>query len=359
MADVAGPVLPDVLRATPRVRIVVNEALSSPAIDPVALVDAQARAWPDGRHVLELTAHAEPRVREAALRAAAATGNPGAVRAAVRLREDADPAVAACAAATLARPLDVLPPRRYELLGGFAVRRGGWAAAESDWTRPLAARLVRHLAVHAGSVVTEDELFEAFWPDRDPDAARRALQVNLSHARAVLDLPGQQSVIELSARTYRLRLDEGDHTDVQRFERAAQIALDHTGRERAALLQAAEDEWGGTPLPDERYSDWTTAWREHLIDRRLQVLAALAGARREAGDIAGCVDAANRLVAADPLNEAAYRELMLAHARAGRIDRALAAFMACRKRMVDDLGIEPSADTRALHARILAGEPVA
>ena len=64
------------------------------------------------------------------------------------------------------------------------------------------------------------------------------------------------------------------------------------------------------------------------------------------------------IVALDPLDEGAQRLLIAAHARAGNRARALRQYLACRKQLVDALGLEPSEETRALHRRVLAGQPV-
>jgi DNA-binding SARP family transcriptional activator len=49
---------------------------------------------------------------------------------------------------------------------------------------------------------------------------------------------------------------------------------------------------------------------------------------------------------------------MLAYARSGRRGHALRQFLACRRALVDGLGVEPAEETAALQRRILAGEPV-
>ena len=49
---------------------------------------------------------------------------------------------------------------------------------------------------------------------------------------------------------------------------------------------------------------------------------------------------------------------MLAYARAGRRGHALRQFLACRRALAAELGIEPGAETAALQRRILAGDAV-
>ena len=48
---------------------------------------------------------------------------------------------------------------------------------------------------------------------------------------------------------------------------------------------------------------------------------------------------------------------MLALYRSGRQAEALDAYVAARRRLVDDIGVEPSAELRKLHERILRQDP--
>jgi DNA-binding SARP family transcriptional activator len=220
----------------------------------------------------------------------------------------------------------------------------------------MAARLTRFLVARAGEPVSEDELLDTFWPDKDAQAAKRSLQVYLSHARGVLDAPGAaESCLHAAGRAYVLRLDPADVVDASRFETAAAHALGGDDPDRLETVAAL---WTGEPMPEERYSDWAAGYRERLVDRYVELLAALSAARRRRGDHRGWIDAGRRMLAADPVNERAHRDLMLAYATAGRVGHALRQFLECRRLLVDDLGVEPGHETVALHARILAGAPL-
>jgi DNA-binding SARP family transcriptional activator len=122
-----------------------------------------------------------------------------------------------------------------------------------------------------------------------------------------------------------------------------------------AMLERAERLWTGSPMPEERYAPWTFAWRERLNDRYTQVLAALSQTYAAAGRGDDAIRLARTWVELDPVNEAAQRELITGLARAGRRNQALRQFLACRRALVDELGIEPSATTVALQERVLAG----
>ena len=67
---------------------------------------------------------------------------------------------------------------------------------------------------------------------------------------------------------------------------------------------------------------------------------------------------ATRAARGRPLDEAAHRRLILAYARTGRTSDALRQYLEYRKALVTEVGVEPSAETSRLRARILAGGSV-
>ncbi len=348
-----------VRREWPRIERPLWAALEQKAVDPAAAVSAVADAEPGGSALASFTRHPVAGVRKAALLSAVAAGHPEGVERLADFERDPDPGVADAARAAAERLRREPPPLAFQVLGGFGVRRGAWLVGEAEWKRRVAARLVRLLICRGGEPVTEDELIEAFWPDKPAAAGRRSLQVAVSAARGVLDAPGAESSrLVAGDRTYRLSLGDADSVDAHEFERMATEALGSTGAERRAVLLAAEALWAGEPMPEERYADWAIPWRERLIDRYAEVLTALIGAHSDAGDLVSASDVARRLVELDPVNEAAHRQLIVAYARAGRRGHALRQYLACRRALVAELGVEPGEETAALQRRVLAGEQV-
>jgi DNA-binding SARP family transcriptional activator len=339
----------------PQVEQVLWSALEAGAIEPEAGVEAMDGAFPGGAQVVALAEHPLPAVREAALAAAAVAGRPEAL---ARLADGA-PGEAAAMDPGIQRLRDRLrrdpPPLRFRTLGRFEIRRGAYVVEASMWERKVAERVVRLLLVRGGELVPEDDLLEAFWPSKPPGSARRGLQTAVSSARGVLDLPWEESRLHAEERAYALILRDGDRLDADGFESAARRALAATGPERLVALEAASGLWGGEPLPEERYSDWAASWRERLTSLYGDVLGALAEAHGRAGDHAAAARAARALVDLDPLDEHAQRLLMGAYASAGRRGAALRQFLECRRALVEQLGIEPAAETLALQRRILAG----
>ena len=352
-ADTAGYVLG---REWPRLEPLVWGALERHILDPDIVVAALERVLPGGAALVPLVEHPVAAVRGAAVGPAAASGHPQLLARLDDLARDPDQGVASAAVAIRERTRAAPPPLTFELLGGFRVRRASWAVDDASWGRPIAARVMRFLLVHHEDAVAEDLLFEAFWPARPPEAARRSLTVALSLARGVLDTPGaEHSVIETRERAYRVRLGEHDRLDVAEFERAAAAGLAAPAESARPLLERADALWTGEPLPEDRYAVWAIAWRERLMHRYLQVLAALAEVHTRSGEHLDTIRVARKMIELDPLNESSHRDLMAAYAHAGRRSHALRQYLECRRVLVDELGIEPGDETRSLHARILAG----
>ncbi len=343
-------------RERPRLEPLLWKALERGVLAPEDVVEAVDAARPGGTAALALTRHPAPDVRRTAVLAAVASGHPRAVARAGELQADPDPAVASAARAGFRTEP---PPLVFTVLGGFGLRRGVFRIDDDAWRRRAAQRLVRILLMNRDAAMSEDELFAALWPDKAGAAARRSLQVIVSAARAVVDWPSTtDSVLLVTRRTYRLELTERDIVDADEFERAAVAALGAVGQDAPALLEAAANRWTGEPLPEDRYEDWAAAGRERLIDLYGRVLTALAEARSAIGDHPGAVDARRRHVGLDPLDEGAQRGLMVAYARSGRRSYALRQYLACRRALVDGLGIEPAQETVALQRLILAGDTV-
>ena len=97
--------------------------------------------------------------------------------------------------------------------------------------------------------------------------------------------------------------------------------------------------------------------RQAHRDRVAELLAALGEAAEEAGDAEAAVHLARRRLDLDPASEDAARVLMRSLARAGDAAAAVAAYETFRAELRRDLGMAPSAATRALADELRSGAP--
>jgi len=85
-------------------------------------------------------------------------------------------------------------------------------------------------------------------------------------------------------------------------------------------------------------------------------LSALADLWTERGDLAGAIDALERLVRVEELREDAHRRLMLALARTGARDRAVRHYERLLRLLREELDADPEPETAAVYEKIRRAE---
>ena len=244
------------------------------------------------------------------------------------------------------------------LLGRFSARRLGEEIPPGAFGGRLVRTLIRVLVTRRGSFVSRDVLAEALWPGRMPVDPGANLRVLVQRARAAL---GDPSLILTGPGGYSFAAGEGCVVDTEMFLAAVEAGRRHlaTGQAGAALreLRSALDVWGGEPLAEDAYDEWAQEPRATLSRIYLQSLedgAAAALAMRDPGQ---AVVLAELAVAREPLREPAALLLARALAETGDTVAALRTLDALRRRLADEVGLEPSSEARDLETRLQRGEP--
>ncbi|WP_338058730.1 BTAD domain-containing putative transcriptional regulator, partial [Streptomyces mangrovisoli] len=222
----------------------------------------------------------------------------------------------------------------------------------------LAALLLRR-----GRAVTLAELIDAVWGVEPPSAAVSVLRTYVSRLRKALepdrgpDAP-PRTIVSVGD-GYRARTAK-DALDLAAFERQVADAAKATAAgdisTAAALLHRALDGWRGVALAG-LPGPLAEAERSRLAEERLNALERRLDLDVRLGRHGQVVSELMALTGEHPLREELCRLHMLALYRSGRQAEALAAYRGTRATLVTELGIEPGAPLRDLHARILASDP--
>jgi predicted ATPase len=154
---------------------------------------------------------------------------------------------------------------------------------------------------------------------------------------------------------------EPDQLDLARFEELYErgsTALATGDPARAvALLEEALTLFRGQPLLDVAYEEFAQAESARIEELRLACLERILEARLGMGEHAAVLADLESLVAQHPLRERLRAHLMLALYRSGRQAEALEEYQKARELLVEELGIEPSAELRDLNKRLLNQDP--
>jgi DNA-binding SARP family transcriptional activator len=86
------------------------------------------------------------------------------------------------------------------------------------------------------------------------------------------------------------------------------------------------------------------------------VMERLMSLREQEGDYAGAILVAQRLLRVDPLREVVYRHLMDLYVASDNRVAAVRVYQTCAKVLERELGVRPSATTRALYERIVRSD---
>jgi DNA-binding SARP family transcriptional activator len=212
------------------------------------------------------------------------------------------------------------------------------------------------LAVDAGRSVPVEVLMDRVWAAEAPGRGRRALQAHLTRLRGICGRLEEPVGLVRRSGGYLLDLDR-DRVDVHRFRRLVQLSREPGtgGPDQARLLRSAIDLWGGEPLAGVA-GRWAEQTRESWRQQYLDAVVAWARAALGTGDAAGVLDQLSSLVDDHPLVEPLTAVYLRALHGAGRTAAALDYYAAARRRLVDDLGIEPGPELRQAHQAILRGE---
>jgi YVTN family beta-propeller protein len=219
--------------------------------------------------------------------------------------------------------------------------------------------LLAMLLLNANEVVSRERLIEGLWGDRPPETAQTALQVHVSQLRKVLEPArgrGEPEVLLTRAPGYLIRL-EPEALDLLRFERLLRegrsaFAAGDT-QTAAETLAEALALWRGQPLAELDSAPFARLESIRLDELRLGAIEDRIEAELALGRHAGVVAELEALVAKHPLRERLRGLLMLALYRCGRQAAALETYQAGRRRLSEELGLEPGEALQRLERAIL------
>ncbi len=206
-------------------------------------------------------------------------------------------------------------------------------------------QLVAYLVLHARQAVPRQRVAGIIWPDSTDAQALTNLRRELHHLREAW--PELDSLIDTAPRTLAW-CGETAAVDVSAFESAAIQGLQGN---RAALEESAHL-YAGDLLPD-CAAEWIEPDRQRLQDRARTVLTRLVDLLERDRAFGDAIERAQQLLRLDPLDEPAWCALMRCHARRGERATALHLYQQCAALVKKELGVQPSAATRATYREIL------
>jgi DNA-binding SARP family transcriptional activator len=206
--------------------------------------------------------------------------------------------------------------------------------------------LLAYLALHRDQAVPRPQIAGQLWPDTRDAQALTNLRRELHHLRQTA--PAISAALDGRGRSVTWHLRLRPIFDVVEFEEAIdrglmgdRQALEHAcGLYRGDLLPSCDDEW-------------IRGERDRLRRRFVEGLGRLVAHLEAERAFGAAIDKARRLLAIDPLDEAAWRSLIRCHASRGERASALHEYHRCAAMLRRELGVPPSAETRKTYREII------
>lgn len=274
---------------------------------------------------------------------------------------------AECLAGRLGVPLDEVPAEppscRVTLFGGLKVVTEAGPVPEKAWRKRKARLLFAMLVVRQGQDVPREQLLEYLWPEMEPRRAKNNLYVIWNAMKGALSpglgkgeaCPYVESVggvcrVPIHALSSDLRDFEAALLDARRAEKA--------GDARAAVdaYRRVEQLYHGDLLPGDVYDDWFGSLRERCRQQLGDAMQCGARILEEQSNVDEALHMVRSGLAFDPWREDLYQAALRLQIKAGRRSAAIETYQTCKSRLAEDLGLDPSVETRRLYDQILAME---
>jgi DNA-binding SARP family transcriptional activator len=232
------------------------------------------------------------------------------------------------------------------LLGEFDVRLNGQPIEIPS--RP-AQSLLAYLVLNAETKHRREKLAGLLWPDSEEANARSNLRHALWRLRKAI---GEKYFITDKVTIAFKTLDDCE-LDIYYLEDKALEA------ENLIEFIKAASVYGGDLLPG-FYESWVVLERERLRSAFEHVIQRLLDLLIEKGSWLEIIEWGERWIALGHAPEPAYRALMIAHRGLGDSSGVAAVYQRCRDTLREELGVEPSEQTRAMYERLSkGGDPAA
>lgn len=240
---------------------------------------------------------------------------------------------------------------KFKVLGPVTAADGdGPVRLGSTKQRTVLAMLI----AGGGRQVSIDSIIDAVWGDAPIANAKRNVQTYIATLRSIVG-----GAIVREGNGWRL-VAEREDVDALAFEdryESARTIVESNPERASVTLREALALWSGHPYADIESHGSLDAEIARLTELRVAALAARLGADLALGRDADLIGEIEVLLAQHPYSERFRGLHMLALYRAGRQQESLQSYRDLRSTLLDELGVEPIPELKALELQILEQDP--
>ncbi|MDY0340171.1 MAG: BTAD domain-containing putative transcriptional regulator [Coriobacteriia bacterium] len=254
------------------------------------------------------------------------------------------------------------PILRVHAFGKLEIESSYGCVEYKYWHKRKSRLLFLMLLCAPAHEIPRDVVLERLWPEMEHGNALRNFYVTWSHLRKALmcETKGADVSRFADSNSDACWLTDLLESDIDRFN--AELSVMHSARfsgdELAAVSSALRlsDIYRGELLAMNIYDEWfdedRTRTKRDFCDAMVAGAQAAVGVNKH--DLA--LVFLNRVSIIDPWREDVYQLMMRCQMSEGKRSGAIETYKICRTRLVDDLGIDPCAETVRIFQAVLAME---
>jgi ATP/maltotriose-dependent transcriptional regulator MalT/DNA-binding SARP family transcriptional activator len=240
-------------------------------------------------------------------------------------------------------------PVKIHTLGRFEVLKDDEPLLFTGKVQKKPLEMLKAIIALGGMNVPGERLTDALWPDSDGSLAQKSFEMTLSRLRRLL---GGENFVRYSAGQLSLdplRCWVDSLIEERIFGKIGKSQADQA----AQLCEKAVGLYKGPFLPSDNNLPWVLSRRERLKNGLLRILITAGDHYERNGLWDKAVESYLQGVDTDNLAELFYQRLMVCYQRLGNKAEAIKTYNRCRSQLKDNLGVEPSAETRAVYSTVL------
>lgn len=245
------------------------------------------------------------------------------------------------------------------MLGPVTIMRDPSRPLAADaWTTRRARDILCFIVSRRHHRASKDTIIDTFWGETDFDVVEKNFHPTVSHIRKALNSnqPLKQNFLLYRDGDYQLNPEFSYRIDIEEFDRL--VTEGENARrarrpdecvhafEQALALYRGEFMQGS-------YEPWVEEQRTYYREQYLRLLESLAGVAEAAKDWQKAMKLAQLIVREDQFREDIHCVILRAHAAMGNRGAVKEHFDGLKRILANELGVEPSAETRKLYQQLV------
>ncbi|HEX9374152.1 MAG TPA: BTAD domain-containing putative transcriptional regulator [Roseiflexaceae bacterium] len=227
------------------------------------------------------------------------------------------------------------------------------------WESARGRTIFKYLIARRAAAAPKDLLAELFWPDSEPELARRSLHQAIYCLRQTFKrVASDVQLIQFADDRYQISPEIPIWVDSEEFGKVIEQArgLYAAGKFEQAMqcYAVAIDLYGAPFLVEDRYEEWTEEPRRTYQTMYLEALHRLARHHIERGEHPAAILLCQRALTEESCDEEAHQMLMACYIAQGLRHLAVRQYQICANALKTELGLAPSEELEAFYRRTVA-----